>query len=62
MMDESYKTWRKRLDELLMQMEIGELTQDDVLKTERTDCLSVLVDLRGTRQGWRWMRRSTLIG
>jgi hypothetical protein len=49
MVDDTEKTWRERLEELELQIEKGQLTQDDVVRTQKTDCLSVLVDLKGTK-------------
>lgn len=44
MVDDTEKTWRERVEELELQIEKGQLTQDDVVGTQKTDCLSVLVD------------------
>lgn len=41
--------WRRRLEELDVQMQQREFTDDDILRTEKTDCLSILVDLKGTK-------------
>lgn len=45
--DEHGMSFWERMQKYFLQLERGELTQNDILQTNRTDCLSVLVDIKG---------------